>query len=165
MNERARLRQYWPTEQIIQITPAVFAYATSPTDGATPASDTAYWVPPGAVQIVSGQDALAREIASRLTAGGLKAKPVPLHKYTGNIQAATIEPFISGLELAGWSWPRFTQDMRIAAAREACVITSAAHDIKPPKRIITSPAIVRLLWRIIGRLAILLITCKSSMIS
>jgi 2-dehydropantoate 2-reductase len=154
IQDKARLLRYWPQSSIVQITPAVFAYQPPLAREAAP-SGIAYWIPPGARQIVSGPLARAASLAAALTAGGMKAKAIPAEKYRGDTRAAMLEPLVLGLELADWSWPRFARDTRLAAAaaREAANITNALHGAKPPSAIATSPVVARIAWRFIALLA------------
>ncbi|WP_158578769.1 ketopantoate reductase family protein [Spongiactinospora rosea] len=126
----AILAEVWPREQIVQVTPAVFAYQ-APLAVEVPRPGIAYWVPPGATLGVHGGEARVREVVAALRAGGVRAKAERL-AGGGDLDAARMMPFIAALENATWSIRATRYALAAGASREALAITAARYGRRPP---------------------------------
>jgi hypothetical protein len=115
VHDRAVLGEVWPSGRIVQVAPAVLAYA-APLAGEVPAPGVAYWTPPGAANGVSGERAASVVAALRGTRSRVARRP-----GAGEAAAARMMPYIAALEAAGWSLPELRAGLGLptAAAAEA----------------------------------------------
>jgi hypothetical protein len=131
--DRVVLEDHWPAEQIVLVTPSIFAFSPPSQDGSAAPQTTSYWIPPGSAWAASGTHDRARAIADALNAGGLKTN---LAKTSGGgemIDALTM-PYIAQIESDGWSLHTARRNFRAAsaAATEAVTVVAAAHGAKAP---------------------------------
>jgi Ketopantoate reductase PanE/ApbA len=152
-DDRATLEALWPAEQIVQVAPAVFAYKAPLAGERFDPSGTAFWVPPGATVAVSGPERRARPVSRALSSGGMRARHRPAGG--GEMAAALNIPYVALLESKGWSLHAARRELRhaAAAAREATSVVATVHDLRPPRRLATSPFVARLALAAFKRLA------------
>jgi hypothetical protein len=151
--DRATLEALWPAEQIVQVAPAVFAYQAPLVGESFDPPGTAFWVPPGAAVAVSGPEPRARPISRALSSGGMRARQRAAGG--GEMAAALNIPYVALIESKGWSLRAARRELRhaAAAAREATSVVASVHDLRPPRRLATSPFVARLALAAFKRLA------------
>lgn len=136
LHDRAVLERVWPAERIVQVVPSLFAYS-APLTGEVPAPGIAYWVPPGSVLKVLGDQARAEAVASALRASGLRARP-STRAGSGEHVAALMVPYIAALEAVDWSLPALLADIgpAVEAGVEASGVVAAqtgGRRVRTPK--------------------------------
>lgn len=102
-------------------------------------SDVSYWLPPGARQLVGGDNVRADALVAALRSGGLGARFEADAAYTGAHIAARTTPFVAALEASDWSFAALGRgslaDVARAAQQEAQAAIAAARDrtIRPAR--------------------------------
>jgi 2-dehydropantoate 2-reductase len=152
--DRPTLERTWPTGQIVQVEPSVLAYQAPLGDETLPEPGMAYWAPPGSSTTVSGIEERARPVVTTLRNGGVRAKRAG-EAGTGDRTAALTMPYIAAIEVAGWSLRAVRADLRsaAAAAREASTVVAALHGEKRSARLVTSPALADVVFRLLPHIA------------
>jgi Ketopantoate reductase PanE/ApbA len=153
VRDRATLEKIWPKEQIVEITPNVFAYHAPLGNETLPAPGVAFWIPPGEFAIAGAADRV-NPLMAAMVQGGLKTKYIGI-QGKGDMMAALTMPYMAALEAADWSMPRLRNQLGLAAgaAREAAHAVAAARRIPPPGRIATSSWTARLALAMFPRMA------------
>lgn len=151
IDDLSALSAVWPAEQVVQLVPSLFAFATP---GGRPGSPgVAFWVPPGSVRTVAGAPERSGAVVQALRRSGLRAKAVS-QRGRGEMTAAAITPFFTAVGLAGGlgpAWPMFADAS--LAAREATQIVAAQFGLRPPARAMTSAPTARAAFTLLSGLA------------
>jgi 2-dehydropantoate 2-reductase len=128
--DQAVLTSSWPPEQIVRVTPTVFAYQ-APLAAEVSRPGIAYWSPPLSTLEVRGTESRTRQVIAALRAGGARARATR-RAGGGDISAARMIPFIAALENAGWSVAAAQYTRAAAAGREAVTIAAVQHGRRAP---------------------------------
>jgi len=139
-------------EQLVSGVITLISYAAPlPGEVRFPSPGMAYWFPPLAPSLLSGNEARVAAVVDLLVRGGLPAKRHPDVPAFAAFPTAMLMPFLVALEAAGWKLDALRGDrMRLGArgAREAFAVVGLAAG-KPPLgvRLVARPRVLRLaLW-------------------
>jgi hypothetical protein len=154
LDDRAKLEHVWPREQIVEVTPNVFAYDAMLQSEPLPQPGIVFWIPWAAAFEIAGTQERTGSISSVLTAGGLRTKYVGL-QGKGALAAALMIPYFLALEANVWSISRLRGRLRLpaAVAREATRAVAARCGVRPPGRLVTTPLMARIALAALERMA------------
>ncbi|QDG52339.1 ketopantoate reductase [Persicimonas caeni] len=128
-------------EEVYDPTKVVFGLITliaygAPLPGEALPEGVAYFLPPLTPIPFSGRPERAARVAHALARGGCRATVDPKTPQLAAFGAATMNPAIAGLEVAGWSLERFRKtpalEIATAAAKEALQVVGMYHFAKVP---------------------------------
>lgn len=151
------VRCHVPPAQLVQGLITFISYQ-SPLPGLDGPEGIAYYLPPMAPGLFSGEATRVANVVSALMAGGLSAKSVPDFAQAAAAAPAMLQPLIAALEVHEWRLNSFTASssfhLGLAASREALAVVEmhVGADIRPLKPLL-SPLTWRLVLPVIKRLA------------
>lgn len=151
------VRDHVPPVQLVQGLITFISYQ-SPLPGLAGPEGIAYYVPPMAPGLFSGEMPRVESVVAALKAGGLAAKSVPDFAQAAAAAPAMLQPLIAALEINEWRLNNFTASsnfhLGLAASREALAVVKiyVGADIRPLKPLL-SPLTWKLVLPVIKRLA------------
>jgi 2-dehydropantoate 2-reductase len=134
--DRAYVAERFPLERTVYGMIGFIAWQ-GPLDGEQlPQEGLAYWLPPGSPSLFSGPKERLQPLLDAWAKGKLGAKEVDDVGKTSAFPACTLNTYLAGLELEGWSFKALKSSPRLsrvtAAMKEASAVMSATVNAPVP---------------------------------
>jgi hypothetical protein len=148
--DRAYVAERFPVERTVYGMIGFIAWQ-GPLEGERWEGDgLAYWLPPGSPSMMSGPAALVEPLAALWASGGMKWKVVEDVGRSAAFAAGTLNCYLAGLELEGWSFKKLKGSQHLEAVTgamdEACAALSGEVGAPVPgaMKMVHTPMVFRL---------------------